>query len=71
MPANLKHLVAHLLENGFIAAIDAYDPAHLSIMTRDVLARIQAGDPSWEAMVPAITAKTIKRLGLFGWVATP
>jgi len=32
-----------------------------------VLARIQKGDPSWEAMVPAPAAEAIKAKRLFGY----
>jgi hypothetical protein len=32
-----------------------------------VLAKIQAGDPSWETMVPAEVAALIKERKLFGY----
>ena len=63
----LRHLHAHLLENGFLEPIRNYDPTHLPIQTRDVLARIQAGDAAWEAMVPPLIVRAIKRDRLFGW----
>jgi hypothetical protein len=37
----------------------------LSIHTPEVLDRIQRGDPSWEAMVPAAVAEMIKAKNLF------
>jgi hypothetical protein len=32
-----------------------------------VLARLQAGDPAWEQLVPPIVAETIKAGALFGY----
>ena len=46
--------------------IRRYDERLLSILTKDVLARIQSGDASWETMVPPVVAETIKRKQLFG-----
>jgi hypothetical protein len=63
---HLSHLYEHLLENHFIEAIREYTAADLSIMPRDVLARLQAGDSSWEAMVPAAVVRVIKERKLFG-----
>jgi hypothetical protein len=45
--------------------IQNYDESLLSIHTTDVLARIQRRDTSWEAMVPASVADTIKGKNLF------
>jgi hypothetical protein len=61
------HLRAILLEIGRIEPIRGYDESCLSIRTPDVLARIQSGDASWEAMVPAAVAEIIKAENLFGW----
>jgi len=63
---HLGHLRAYLLENRFIQCIRNYQPALLSIRSRDVLARIQSGDPSWEPLVPQPIVELIKRHGLFG-----
>src|SRR5204863_88759 len=52
IPPHLKHLYAHLLENRFLQDIQKFDPALLPIRRQDVLAKIQAGDPSWEQLVP-------------------
>jgi hypothetical protein len=54
-----------LLDVGGIVPIRNYDESLLSIQTPDVLARIQQKDPSWEDMVPATVAETIKRKNLF------
>jgi len=59
------HLRDLLLEIGRIVPIRNYDESLLSIHTPDVLARIQRKDPSWEALVPAVVAETIKAKNLF------
>jgi hypothetical protein len=58
-----------LLGIGRIEPIRHYDEAYLSIRTPDVLARIEGGDESWESMVPAVVADTIKAKRLFGYRA--
>ncbi len=60
------HLRDLLLQIGRIVPIHNYDESLLSIHTPDVLNRIQRGDPSWEAMVPAAVAEMIKAKNLFG-----
>jgi hypothetical protein len=62
-----NHLRDLLLEIGRIEPIRRYEEGYLSIRTPDVLARIEAGDDSWEAMVPAVVADTIKARRLFGY----
>jgi hypothetical protein len=57
----------------FVLAVDRLrplepsDPSLLTIRTPDVLARIQAGDPSWKSMVPPLVAERIQSDGLFGY----
>jgi hypothetical protein len=65
----LKHLYAYLLHNGCIESIQDYKPEYLPIHSRDVLARIAAGDPSWEKLVPAGVASLIKTRGYLGYRA--
>jgi hypothetical protein len=62
---HLRHLYRHLLENGFIQDLRGCNPDYLTIMARDVLAKIRHGDDSWETSVPAIVADMIKSRGLF------
>ena len=64
---HLKHLYRHLLENGFLRDIRHYDPELLPIRRRDVLAKIQSGDSSWEDQVPPQIVAVIKRGRLFGY----
>jgi hypothetical protein len=61
------HLRDLLLDLRRVVPIRDYDESLLSISTHDVLARLQRGDPSWEEMVPAAVAATIKTGHLFGW----
>jgi hypothetical protein len=68
---HLRQLYAYLLENRFIQGVRRYDPALLPIRSRDVLARLQAGDPSWEALVPPAIVEVIKRGRLFGYTPAP
>jgi hypothetical protein len=62
-----RHLREFLLETGRVVPIRRYDERVLSILTTDVLARIQSGDGAWEDMVPPVVAETIKAKRLFGY----
>jgi hypothetical protein len=62
---HLKHLYAHLLENGCLRSIGKFSRDLARIRRRDVLARIEAGDDSWEDLVPPPLVELIKRDGLF------
>src|SRR5580700_2437596 len=62
---HLRNLYAHLLENHYIAAIVGYDASIMDIFSRDVLTRIQNGQPGWEKMVPEKAATVIKGRRLF------
>ena len=48
-----KLLYAYLLENGFIELIREFSAEQLNISPSKVLEKIQSGDKTWEAMVPA------------------
>jgi hypothetical protein len=63
---NLR-LYAHLVENRYLVSIQKHNVEYLPIFSRDVLARIQTYDPSWETMVPAAIVEIIKRDRLFGF----
>ena len=64
---NLKHLYAHLVENGFVKDITNYNPEYLKVYSGDVLKKIQARDVSWEELVPTAVVEAIKAKRLFGW----
>jgi hypothetical protein len=63
---HLRHLYAYLVENRLIESLRDFDKACLPVFSRDVLARIRSGDPSWEHMTPPSVAEVIKRRGLLG-----
>jgi hypothetical protein len=62
----LRKLFEYLVEKGCIEQLHNYNPAYLSIFSRDVLRQIQSGDPSWTNQVPAEVAEVIRRRGFFG-----
>ena len=64
--SHLRHLYAYLLENQFILGLRDYNESFLPIFSRDALAKIKSGDPSWEEMVPPQVAKVIKDRKLLG-----
>jgi hypothetical protein len=66
-PHSAGHLRDFLLEIDRLRPLDTSDPRLLSIHTVDVLARLQAGDASWESMVPPKVAERIKADRLFGY----
>jgi hypothetical protein len=66
-PPSLRHLYAYLLDNHRVEPIRDTTPADLSILPRDVLARLRGGDPSWEELVPEEVARVIKTGRLFGF----
>jgi hypothetical protein len=66
LPPPWHHLRALLLELRRVVPIRDYDEFCLGIRTPDVLSRLQSGDPSWQEMVPAAVAETIKTKNLFG-----
>ena len=61
-----EHLRDFVLAVDRLRPLEPSDPRLLSIRTPDVLARIQAGDPSWASMVPPRVAERIRSDGLFG-----
>ncbi len=65
--SNLKHLYAYLMENHYIQGLRDIDERCLPIFSQDILARIKAGDPAWEGMVPDRVAQIIKERRLMGY----
>jgi hypothetical protein len=70
VPEPMRYLYRFLLENRRIEGLERHDSTSLDIRTRDVLARLQRGDPDWESAVPTTVAAIIKERGLFGYHAT-
>ena len=67
VPANQRHLLAHLVENHYLEPIRNYNASYLNIFSADVLDKIKAGDASWEKLVPPPIVEVIKRKKLFGY----
>jgi hypothetical protein len=63
---HLKHLYRYLVENRLIQGIPNINRDIARIRRRDVLAKIQAGDSSWESLVPPAIVEIIKQKHLFG-----
>lgn len=64
---HLGHLYAYLIENQFIVGLRDYHEESLDIFSRDVLAKIRAGDSQWESMVPPQVSRMIKERKLLGY----
>ena len=62
---HLRHLYAHLLENGYIRNLDTVDQQHLMIHADDVLEQIRGGVDGWQTMVPEQVVDIISERGLF------
>src|SRR2546421_2196051 len=57
---NLRALFQYLIDNRYIEEIADYRPEYLRILPPDVLAKLQAGDETWEQAVPPEGAQIIK-----------
>jgi hypothetical protein len=64
---HLRNLYTHLLENHYIAQIVGFDPGTMNIFSRDILAKIHAGETGWESAVPPKVAALVKERNLFGY----
>ena len=63
----LEKLYGYLADRGSFVDLDNYNPNFLSIFSRDVLAKIAVGEPSWESGVPKEVADLIKARRFFGY----
>jgi hypothetical protein len=66
---NLRSLFQYLIDNRYIAEITDYEKAFLRIYPATVLAKLKAGDKTWEEMVPPEVAQIIKEREFFGYRA--
>ncbi len=66
---NLRSLFQYLIDNRYIAEITDYEKAFLRIYPAAVLAKLKAGDKTWEEMVPPEVAQIIKEREFFGYRA--
>lgn len=67
----VRKLYGYLVDRGCIEQLSNFNDSYLPIWSRDVLERINRGDPSWEEMVPPKVAEVIKRRGFFGYRRGP
>ncbi len=63
----LQPLYDYLVGRGSFVQLDNFNPAYLSIFSRDVLKRIASQDETWEEMVPPQVAQLIRERGFFGY----
>ena len=66
---NLRALFQYLIDNRYIQEIADYRKDFLRIYPATVLAKLKAGDKSWEEMVPPEVAQIIKEREFFGYRA--
>ena len=66
-----RHLKAFLLENHYLEPLTNYHQAYLPIVTREVLPKLQRGDPALEALVPPRIVQIITQNELFGYRPKP
>ena len=66
---NLRSLFQYLIDNRYIEEIADYRKDFLRIYPATVLAKLKAGDGSWEEMVPPEVAQIIKEREFFGYRA--
>ena len=64
---NLRSLFQYLIDNRHIEEIADYQKDFLRIYPPAVLAKLKAGDKSWEEMVPPEVAQIIKQREFFGY----
>lgn len=67
VPQHLRHLLAHLVENGKLVAIEHCDESLLHIDAATVLAGVAQGRGGWETEVPEAVARRIISDGLLGY----
>jgi hypothetical protein len=67
--SNLRSLFQYLIDNRYIEEIADYQKDFLRIYPATVLAKLQAGDETWEEMVPPEVAQIIKEREFFGYRA--
>jgi hypothetical protein len=67
VPEGIKFLYQHLVDNGQIVDIKAFNQDILHIFSKTVLEMLQDDDGEWENFVPKKVAKLIKEQHLFGF----
>jgi hypothetical protein len=67
LPANLRFLYQHLLENHFIYGIESSDKGLFKIYSRKILKQLPNGRGSWEQDLPPGVAEEIIQNHFFGY----
>ena len=67
VPHHLRHLLAHLIENGKLVGISHYDENHLDIDSAEVLSGLRRGHGDWEKHIPPAAAARIAERRLLGF----
>jgi hypothetical protein len=67
VPAHLRHLYAHLMENRNIVGITGYNAEGLKVYSGEVLAKIHSADESLAKLIPPQIFELIRKKQLFGW----
>ena len=65
LSAHVQPLMEYFKSNNFIRDIKDFNPNVANIWSRTVVEKIEAGDPSWETMVPVTVAEAVKQSELF------
>jgi len=65
--SSVRPLVRYLLESGRIAGLPDVPREKLRVSSGEALARLQAGDPRWEELVPERVVGIIRDQRLFGY----
>lgn len=67
VPRHLRHLYAHLLDNGFIEALEGCDESKMHFFSRSILQSLKRNDNGWREGVPESVAEAIVKKRLFGY----
>ena len=65
LSAQVQPLMEYFKNNTFIQDIKDFNPNVANIWSRKVVEKIEAGDPTWETMVPDSVAEAVKQSELF------
>lgn len=67
VPASVRHLLRHLVENGAILPLENFNPQNLHISPQKVAEQIRSGRGPWESALPESVAAQIIERRLFGY----
>lgn len=67
VPDKVQHLLAHLIHNRSLVAIENYNEANLHILARELVKQLPYGRGDWESCLPEGVAEEIIEKKLFGY----